>query len=120
MNAQKINILSLGQLEAQSLGVNTSKIKYLIIVCSALIVGVSVAVSGIIGFVGLVVPHLVRLIIGPDYRFLIFYSFLFGAILLLCADFISRVMFLPAEVPVGIITSLIGGPFFIWLLIKQS
>ena len=118
-NAQKLNILLLGEQEAQHLGVDSEKLKYVIIICTALSVGAAVAVSGIIGFVGLVVPHLIRLTIGPDHRLLIPASALLGAILLLVADTFARTIVSPAEMPVGILTSLIGGPFFLWLLIKQ-
>lgn len=118
-NAQKLNILLLGEQEAQHLGVDSERLKYVIIICTALSVGAAVAVSGIIGFVGLVVPHLIRLTIGPDHRLLIPASALLGAILLLAADTFARTIVSPAEMPVGILTSLIGGPFFLWLLIKQ-
>lgn len=118
-NAQQLNILLLGEEEARYLGVNSDKLKRNIIICTAVSVGSAVAVSGIIGFVGLVVPHLIRLIIGPDHRLLIPASALLGAILLIVADTIARTVFSPAEVPVGIFTSLIGGPFFLWLLLKQ-
>jgi iron complex transport system permease protein len=118
-NAQKLNILLLGEKEAHYLGVDSEQLKRIVIICTALSVGVAVAVSGIIGFVGLVVPHLIRLIIGPDHRLLIPASALLGAILLLVADSFARTLVAPAEMPVGILTSLIGGPFFLWLLIKQ-
>ena len=118
-NAQKMNLLLLGEQEARHLGVDSEKVKRTIIICTALSVGVAVAVGGIIGFVGLVVPHLIRLTIGPDHRLLIPASTLVGAVLLLAADTFARTVVAPAEMPVGILTSLIGGPFFLWLLIKQ-
>ena len=118
-NAGKLNVLLLGEHEARYLGVDSERLKRVVIVCTALSVGAAVAVSGIIGFVGLVVPHLIRLTIGPDHRLLIPASALLGAILLLAADTFSRTLVSPAEMPVGILTSLIGGPFFLWLLIKQ-
>lgn len=117
--AKNLNILLLGEQEAAHLGVHTEKLKKMVIICSALSVGVAVAVSGIIGFVGLVVPHLIRLWLGADHRILIPASALLGALLLLGADTASRLVVAPAEMPVGIITSLVGGPFFLWLLIKQ-
>ncbi len=86
---------------------------------TALAVGAAVAVSGIIGFVGLVVPHLIRLTLGPDQRLLMPASALAGAALLLVADSFARTVVVPAEMPVGIVTSLIGGTFFLWLLVKQ-
>lgn len=118
-NARALNLLLLGENEARHLGVDSERLKYVIIICTALSVGAAVAVSGIIGFVGLVVPHLIRLTIGPDHRLLIPGSALLGAILLIIADTFARTVVSPAEMPVGIITSIIGGPFFLWLLIKQ-
>ena len=81
-------------------------------------VGAAVSISGIIGFVGLVAPHVVRLCIGPDYRTLIPGSALFGAILLLLADLLARTVVVPAELPIGVVTAFVGGPFFIWLLLQ--
>ncbi len=118
-NARELNILLLGENEARYLGVDEERLKRTIIICTALSVGAAISVSGIIGFVGLVVPHLVRLIFGPDHRLLIPASALLGAILLLVADTIARTIVAPAEMPVGILTSLIGGPFFLWLLVRQ-
>lgn len=118
-SARELNLLLLGEDEARYLGVDEEKLKRLIIVTTALTVGAGIAVSGIIGFVGLVVPHLVRLMLGPDHRLLIPASGLLGAALLLLADTIARTVVAPAEMPVGILTSLIGGPFFLWLLVKQ-
>ncbi len=118
-NARKLNVLLLGEQEAQYLGIDSENLKRIIIICTALSVGAAVAVSGIIGFVGLVVPHLIRLTVGPDHHLLIPASALLGAILLLAADTFARTIISPAEMPVGILTSLIGGPFFLWLLMKQ-
>lgn len=86
----------------------------------SLVVGVIVAMSGIIGFVGLVVPHLLRLVVGPDHRLLLPASALFGAALLVLADIVARTMVAPAEVPIGIITAVLGGPLFLWLLIRHK
>lgn len=119
-HAKQLNLLLLGEQEAHYLGVNTQRLKMIVIVTTALSVGAAVAVSGIIGFVGLVVPHLIRLSIGPDHRLLIPASALLGAILLVIADTIARTVVAPAEMPVGIITSLIGGPFFLWLLLNNT
>lgn len=118
--AKQLNILLLGEQEAHYLGVNIKRLKIVVIMTTALSVGAAVAVSGIIGFVGLVVPHLIRLTIGPDHRLLIPASAFLGATLLVVADTASRTVVSPAEMPVGIITSLIGGPFFLWLLLKQN
>ncbi|MFT6557589.1 FecCD family ABC transporter permease [Sneathiella sp.] len=118
-NASAMNILLLGEEEAQYLGVDSNRVKRNVIICTALCVGASVALTGLIGFVGLVVPHLVRLVIGPDHRWLIPASALLGGILLTIADTIARTLVAPTEMPVGILTSLIGGPFFLWLLMRQ-
>lgn len=118
-NARELNLLLLGENEARFLGVDEERLKRRIILCTAMAVGAAISVSGIIGFVGLVVPHLVRLTLGPDHRLLIPASGVLGAILLLLADTLARTLVSPAEMPVGILTSLIGGPFFLWLLVKQ-
>jgi iron complex transport system permease protein len=118
--AKQLNILLLGEQEAHYLGVDIKRLKLVVIMTTALSVGAAVAVSGIIGFVGLVVPHLIRLTLGPDHRLLIPASALLGAILLLIADTFARTAVSPAEMPVGIITSMIGGPFFLWLLMKKN
>lgn len=118
-NARKLNILLLGEDEAQHLGIDTKSLKRLIIICSATTVGAAVAVSGMIGFVGLLVPHLIRLLVTSDNRQLIPLSALMGAILLILADTLARTVVSPAEMPVGILTSILGGPFFLWLLMRQ-
>lgn len=118
-DARALNILLLGEDDARYLGVDSRRLQRRLIVCTALAVGAAVAVSGIIGFVGLVVPHLVRLTIGPDHRLLMPASIFLGAVLLLAADTVARTAAAPAEIPVGILTSLIGGPFFLWLLVKH-
>ena len=118
-NARELNVLLLGENEARYLGVDAERLKRTIVICTALCVGAAISVSGVIGFVGLVVPHLVRLTLGPDHRLLIPASALLGAALLVVADTAARTIVAPAEMPVGILTSLIGGPFFLWLLVKQ-
>lgn len=117
--ARDLNLLLLGEREARYLGVDSDRLKRTVIICTALSVGAAVAVSGIIGFVGLVVPHLVRLMIGPDHRVLIPASALLGGTLVMLADTVARTVVAPAEMSVGILTSLIGGPFFLWLLMTQ-
>ena len=116
--ARPLNALLLGEDEAGHLGFSVEQLKRSIVVLVALAVGAAVAVAGIIGFVGLVVPHLLRLAFGPDHRMLLPGSALLGATLLLCADLIARTIVAPAELPIGIVTALIGGPFFIYLLQK--
>ncbi|MEM7292899.1 MAG: iron chelate uptake ABC transporter family permease subunit, partial [Pseudomonadota bacterium] len=118
LHARALNALLLGEAEARHLGFDLQSLKRRLILLAAMSVGASVAVAGIIGFVGLVVPHLLRLLIGPDNRVLLWASMLLGATLLLLADLIARMIVIPAELPIGIITALIGGPFFIWLLLR--
>lgn len=113
-----LNAFLLGESEAGHLGVHTQRTKLAVIFLSAAAVGAAVSVSGIIGFVGLVVPHLIRLAIGPDHRVLLPASVLLGASLLLLADLFARTVVIPAELPIGIVTSLVGGPFFLWLLLR--
>ncbi len=117
--AAPLNALLLGESEARYLGVNVQRLKYMLIGLTALAVGVSVACVGLIGFVGLVVPHLVRLLVGPDHRCVLPLSALLGACLLLTADLIARTLLMPIELPVGVIMGIIGAPFFIYLLLKQ-
>ena len=115
--------MSLGEEAALRLGVNDQKLRKIFFVVSSLMVGASVAVAGLIGFVGLFVPHVLRLIFGPDHRLLIPASALGGGIFLVVCDFIARSVVTSGEVylqlPVGVITALTGGPFFIFLLRKQ-
>ena len=116
--ARKLDLLQLGEPEAYRLGVNIKQLKYKVIFSSAAAVGASVAVSGMIGFVGLVVPHLARLIGGVNHNYLLPASALMGASLMISADLISRTIIRPAELPVGLITSAIGSPFFLWLIFR--
>jgi iron complex transport system permease protein len=113
---RELNALALGEQEAYHMGVPVRQVKILILILSALIVGAGVSMVGIIGFVGLVVPHLVRLLFSADHRIVLPGSFLFGAILLNAADLIARLIVIPAEMPIGVITALCGAPFFIWLI----
>ena len=118
-DSRALNALLLGESEARHLGIDVQRVKRRLIVLTALGVGVSVAMAGMIGFVGLVIPHVIRLLIGPDHRWLIPCSALAGAILLVVADSLARVVVLPAELPTGILTALLGAPFFIALLLQQ-
>jgi len=114
--SKNLNMLALGKIQAQAAGISIEKTNTKLIFMVALLVGVSVAFCGIIGFVGLVVPHLLRMLIGPDNRFLLPTSALLGAILLLVADTLARTVVIPAEMPIGIITAFVGVPFFMLLL----
>jgi iron complex transport system permease protein len=116
--AKVLNALLLGESEARHLGFAVERVKAELVFCTALGVGAAVAAAGMIGFIGLVVPHLVRLLVGPDHRVLLPASALAGASLLLLADLIARLVIAPAELPIGIITALIGAPFFLYLLIR--
>ena len=116
--ARKLDLIQLGEIEAYRLGVNINKLKLNVIVSSSIIVGLSVSLAGMIGFVGLVIPHIVRLLGGVNHRYLLPASALLGAFLMIIADMISRVIIQPAELPVGLITSAIGAPFFLWLIFK--
>ncbi len=117
--ARPLNALLFGETEAVHMGFDVERTKRLVVVLAALAVGSSVALTGVIGFVGLVVPHLVRMTIGPDHRVLLPASLMLGASLLLLADLLARTLVLPAELPIGILTSVIGGPFFLWLLLRR-
>lgn len=117
--ARGLNALALGEATANHLGIQVQKLKYIAIAGVSAAVGASVAVSGGIGFVGIVVPHLLRLTIGPDNRYLLPASALLGATLLILADTVSRTIVAPAELPIGIITATVGGPFFLWILLRK-
>jgi iron complex transport system permease protein len=114
-----LNAIVLGEAEAFHLGVNVQLLKKLAVFLVAAATGVAVAVSGVIGFVGIVVPHLLRLVIGPDHRALLPACALLGAILLLLADMAARMIVAPAELPIGIVTAALGAPFFLWLLLRN-
>lgn len=117
--ARGLNALALGEAAAGHLGIPVQRIKHVSIVTVAAAVGATVAISGGIGFIGIVVPHMLRLSIGPDHRYLLPASALLGAIMLLLADAVSRTIVAPAELPIGIITAVCGAPFFLWILLRQ-
>lgn len=117
--AKALNLLALGEREARHLGIEIESLRLVLIVAAAMMVGGGVAFSGAIGFVGLVVPHLIRLLIGPDHRRLLPLATIAGATLLLFADLVSRMIAQPQEIPIGVTMSLVGGPFFLWLLIRM-
>jgi iron complex transport system permease protein len=117
--ARPLNALLLGEAEASHLGIHVERAKRWVIIWVALAVGAAVSVTGTIGFIGLVVPHLLRLLIGPDHRYVLPGSALLGAGLLLLADLLARTIVVPAELPIGIVTALLGAPFFLWLLLKD-
>jgi iron complex transport system permease protein len=115
----RINLLTLNEDEAQSMGINVRQTRALVIVCATLITAAAVSVSGIIGWAGLVIPHLTRRLVGNDYRRLMPAAMLFGALFLLVIDDLSRNLLL-TEIPLGILTSLVGAPFFLWLITRRG
>lgn len=115
----RINILTVGDAEAMTMGVDVKKVRLLAIVCSTLITAASVSVSGMIGWIGLVIPHLSRKLVGNDYRYLMAASMLFGSCFLIVVDDISRSL-LVTELPLGILNAIIGAPFFIYLLTRKE
>ncbi|HET7629443.1 MAG TPA: iron ABC transporter permease [Bacillales bacterium] len=119
MNSTELNTLTFGEERARHLGVNVRARKFAVLIAASLLTGAAVAVSGTIGFVGLVIPHLVRLVSGSDHRHLLPLSVLIGAAFLMIADLVSRTIIAPLELPVGVITALIGAPVFALLLLKQ-
>ncbi|NNM72876.1 FecCD family ABC transporter permease [Enterovirga aerilata] len=118
--ARALNALVLGEAEAFHLGIAVQRVKALAVLTIAVAVGAAVATAGPVGFVGLVVPHAVRIVAGPDHRVLLPASALLGAALLVAADMVARVAVAPAELPIGIVTALIGAPYFLWLLLRRS
>lgn len=115
----QLNVMVFGENEAKAMGVNTKRIRMVVILSATLLTAAAVSVCGMIGWVGLVIPHLSRLIMGPDYKILLSASFLFGGIFLLVVDDLARCLF-TMELPLGVLTSIIGAPFFIYLLLKRK
>lgn len=118
--ARPLNIMQLDEEQAQQLGIDVERMKIILLVAASLITAAAVSVSGIIGFVGIIVPHAARLIWGPDHRYLIPFSTLLGGIFLIAADTVARTVLSPAEIPVGIITAFFGAPFFLYLLRQKK
>ncbi len=115
-----LNVVTLGDEEAAHLGVSHESLRVRIIVLSALMVGIGVALTGVIAFLGLVVPHLIRMTLGSSHQIVLPGSALLGGLLLLVADTLARTVFAPAELPVGILTALVGGPFFVFLILREQ
>lgn len=118
--ARDLNIMLTGEETAKALGIEVEKVKKILLLVTSLMVGATVSVSGIIGFVGLIVPHTVRLLLGPDNRVLIPFSAIAGAVFLIISDTVARTAIPPTEIPVGAITSVFGAPYFIYLLAKSK
>ncbi len=119
LSGRALNLLQLGDEQAAQLGLAVERYRLLLVVAATLATAAAVSVSGIIGFVGLIVPHAVRLALGPDHRTLVPLSMLLGALFMIAADLVARTLIAPAEVPIGVITALVGGPFFLVLLRRQ-
>ena len=117
--ARSLNLLTLGEEAARSLGVEVERVKRVIFAASALLTGSVVAFSGLIGFVGLIVPHAIRLVFGADHRLLLIASGIAGGTFLMVADTVARTLLSPTEIPVGVVTALVGGPIFLYLLVQQ-
>jgi iron complex transport system permease protein len=120
LNARMLNVLQLGDVQAQQLGIPVERVTMILVAAASLITAAAVATSGIIGFVGLIVPHAVRLVWGPDHRFLLPMSALVGAAFLIGADTLARTLLSPGELPVGILTAFCGAPFFLYLLRRNK
>ncbi|HEY66018.1 MAG TPA: iron chelate uptake ABC transporter family permease subunit [Caldilineae bacterium] len=118
--SRDLDLLLLGDEQAQALGVNTERVKKIALALASLITAAAVCGSGVIGFVGLIVPHLMRTLVGPEHRLLLPASWLVGALLLVCTDTLARAVIQPTEIPVGIITALLGAPFFVYLLRRRK
>ena len=118
-HARELDALLLGELPAQSLGVDVARVRVRLILTVALVVGAAVAVAGPIGFVGLLVPHLLRLVVGPGHRALLPFTFLGGGVFVVAADVLARTVLSPAEIPVGVVTAALGAPFFLALLVRR-
>jgi iron complex transport system permease protein len=118
--SRELNILSLGEQTAHHLGINVGAIRFVLLAVASLTASAAVAVSGVIGFVGLIVPHIMRSLVGPDYRVLLPVSALGGAVLLIISDTLARTLMQPQELPIGVITAFLGAPFFAYLLRKRK
>ena len=111
--------MQLGEIQAQSLGVNTQKVIYTTLLLSSVLIAATVSICGVIGFIGLIIPHLARIIWGNNTRHLFAFSMLLGAIFMLLADTLARILVSNAELPVGSITALVGAPYFIYMLVRK-
>ncbi|WP_448852200.1 FecCD family ABC transporter permease [Corynebacterium sp. 335C] len=117
--ARPLDVLALGERQAHHVGLDVKRTRLLLVVATSLVVGAAVALAGSIGFVGLVVPHIVRLIVGPVHRWLLPISCLGGALMIVAADIGARTLNPPSEIPIGLFTGVVGGPFFLWLLSRR-
>ncbi|HZG55217.1 FecCD family ABC transporter permease [Paenibacillus sp.] len=119
-NARTLNLFELGERSAAHLGVRVERTRWIVLAASSLMTAAAVSVSGVIGFVGLVIPHMIRLMFGPDYRLIVPLSALGGAVFVVWADTAARLALAPAEIPLGVVTAFLGAPFFLYLLTRQK
>jgi len=120
MFSNDLNVIAVGEETAVFLGVKTEKVKKLLFVLTSMLTALAVSVSGLIGFVGLIIPHIARMIVGPDHRILIPFSALLGGIFLILSDTLCRSIIAPSEIPTGVVTAILGGPFFLYLLKRKK
>lgn len=118
--SKDLNVMLTGDETASTLGIEVDKIKKLLLTISSIIIAACVSMSGIIGFVGLIIPHMIRLLVGPDHRVLLPFTALGGGVFMIISDTLARTLVPPAEIPVGAITSIFGAPYFIYLLIRNK
>lgn len=118
--SRDLNAMMVGEEQAGNLGINVNRVRLVLLLAASLVTAIAVSVSGVIGFVGLIIPHVVRILVGPDHRILLPASIISGALFLILTDTLARTIISPAELPVGIITSLLGAPFFIYLLMSRK
>lgn len=118
--SRDLNAMMVGEEQAGNLGINVNQVRLVLLLAASLVTAMAVSVSGVIGFVGLIIPHVVRILVGPDHRILLPASVISGALFLILTDTLARTIIAPAELPVGIITSLLGAPFFIYLLMSRK
>ena len=118
--SRELSLFTLGEEGARSLGMNVETVKRLLLALSAIVTGAAISVSGPVGFVGLLVPHLLRLLVGPDHRVLVPASALGGAVFLLCCDLVGRTVAPPFQIRVGIITAVLGSPYLLWLVVRSQ
>jgi iron complex transport system permease protein len=118
--SRSLNIMQLTEEQAQQLGINVERVKIILLAAATLITAAAVSFVGTIGFVGIIIPHAVRMVWGADYRFLLPLSILTGAVFLILADLVARTALAPTEIPIGIITAICGAPFFLYLLRRKK
>ena len=118
--SRDLNVIALGEDQAQHLGVNAERVKFILLISGAFMTAAAVSISGLIGFIGLMIPHMTRLLVGPDHRVLLPASIFLGASFLILCDGLARILSAPSEVPVGVITVLSGVTFFLFLLRKKK